>query len=83
MIDDVYSQVVSQQTAVGSKSAFLDDLSSTIEDINYNTKDQTTLLEQADVTQISIDLSRRETLYSLTLTVAGKLLSMSLLDYME
>jgi flagellar hook-associated protein 3 FlgL len=83
MIDDVYSQVVSQQTAVGSKSAFLDDLSSTIEDINYNTKDQTTLLEQADVTQISIDLSRRETLYSLTLTVAGKLLSMSLLDYMD
>ncbi|HAL45278.1 MAG: flagellar hook-associated protein 3 [Planctomycetes bacterium GWF2_42_9] len=83
MIEDVYSQIVSQQTAVGSKSAFLEDLNKTIEDINYNTEDQTTLLQQADITQISIDLARRQTLYELTLSVAGKLMSMSLLDYMD
>jgi len=83
MLDDVYNHIVSQETAVGSRIGFLEDLNSTLDDINYNTEDQTTLLEEADVTQIAIDLARRETLYELTLSVAGQLLSMTLLDYID
>jgi len=83
MLDDVYNKIVSEETAIGSKTSFLSDLSTTLEDVSYNTEDQTTTLQEADVTQIAIDLARRETLYEMTLTVAGELLSMTLLDYID
>ncbi|GAG40756.1 unnamed protein product, partial [marine sediment metagenome] len=45
------------------------------------TEDEATRLQQADIAQIAIDLSRREVLYQMSLAVAAKLMSLSLLDY--
>jgi flagellin-like hook-associated protein FlgL len=52
-----------------------------MKNIQYNTEDETTRLQEADISQIAIDLSRREVLYQMSLSVAAKLMSMSLLDY--
>jgi flagellin-like hook-associated protein FlgL len=40
-------------------------------------------LQQADVAQIAIDLSREQVLYQMSLSVAGKLMTTSLLDFIE
>ena len=53
------------------------------ENMQFNTKDETTRLQEADIAQISIDLSRREVLYQMSLSVAGKLMSTSLLDFIR
>ena len=55
--------------------------SGNLEDMEFDTKDETTRLQEADVAQIAIDLSRREVLYQMSLSVAGKLMTMSLLDF--
>ena len=48
-----------------------------------NTEDETAAIEDADIAQISIDLAKRETLYQMTLLATGKLMSMSLLDFID
>jgi flagellin-like hook-associated protein FlgL len=40
-------------------------------------------LEQADIAQLAIDLSRRDVLYQMSLSVTAKLLSLSLLDFIR
>jgi predicted HTH domain antitoxin len=40
-------------------------------------------LEEADIAQIAIDLTRREVLYEMSLSMAARLLSMSLLDFLR
>ena len=40
-------------------------------------------MEEADIAQVAIDLSRHEVLYQMSLAVAGKLMSLSLLDFIE
>jgi len=82
-IEEVRNLVVQTNTATGSKIAFLNTLKNHLEDTQFNVMDETTRLQQADVSQIAIDLSRREILYQMSLSVAGKLLSTSLLDFVE
>jgi len=75
--------LIQAEVSVGSKIGFLDDLNYSLKDIKYNTEDEATRLQQADIAQIAIDLSRREVLYQMSLSVAAKLMSMSLLDFIE
>ena len=46
-------------------------------------KDEATRLMEADITQIAVDLSQREVLYQMSLSVAGKLMSTTLLDFLR
>ncbi len=80
-IDEMNKVLVKAQVSIGSKIGFLDDLQHNIEDLQYNTEDEMTRLQEADIAQIAIDLSRREVLYQMSLSVAGKLMSISLLDF--
>jgi len=82
-IEEVRNLVVQTNTSTGSKIAFLNTLKNHLEDTQFNVTDETTRLQQADVAQIAIDLSRREILYQMSLSVAGKLLSTSLLDFVQ
>ena len=82
-IEEVRDLIVQKNTTTGSKIEFLNTLKSHMEDIQFNVTDETTRLQQADVSQIAIDLSRREVLYQMSLSVAGRLLSTSLLDFIE
>jgi len=80
-LDEVSELLVRAQVSVGSKIGFLDDLKESLTKLSYNAEDETTHLQEADIAQIAIDLSRREVLYQMSLSIAGKLMSMSLLDF--
>ncbi len=82
-LEEVRDLVIGNQVIIGSKIGFLENISTTLNDINYNASQQVSLLEEADITQVAIDLSRREVLYQMSLSVAGKLMSMSLLNYLQ
>jgi len=82
-LEEINSLLVQTGVSVGSKVGFLDNLEDTLKNLKYNTEDEATRLQEADITQIAIDLSRSEILYQMSLSVAGKLMSMSLLDFIQ
>jgi len=81
-VEEVRGLLVQAEVSTGSKIGFLTTLKSNLEDMQFDTQDETTRLQEADIAQIAIDLSRREVLYQMSLSVAGKLMSMSLLDFL-
>jgi len=81
LFEETNNVLVQSEVSIGSKIGFLDDLKYSLKDIKYNTEDEATRLQEADIAQIAIDLSRREVLYQMSLSVAAKLMSMSLLDF--
>jgi len=80
-LEEVRSLLSERSVSIGTKIGFMENLNNTLENIEFNTEDETTRLQEADIAQIAIDLARREVLYEMSLSVAGKLLSMSLLDF--
>jgi len=82
-MEEVRNLLVGKQVSIGSKIGFLNNLESTLERIKFDTEEEAVTLQQADITQIAIDLSRREVLYQMSLAVAGRLMSISLLDFIR
>jgi len=81
-LEEARELLVQAEVSVGSKIGFLDDIQDSVENLSYSTEDETSRLKDADIAQIAIDLSRREVLYEFSLSVAGKLLSLSLFNYL-
>lgn len=81
-VEEVRGLLVQAEVSTGSKIGFLTTLKSNLNDMQFDTQDESTRLQEADIAQIAIDLSRREVLYQMSLSVAGKLMSMSLLDFL-
>jgi flagellar hook-associated protein 3 FlgL len=82
-VEEVRHLLVQAEVSTGSKVGFLNTLKRNLEDMQAGTQDETTHLQEADIAQIAIDLSRREILYQMSLSVAGKLMSTSLLDFID
>jgi len=82
-VNEVNQVLLQNSVSVGSKIGFLDDLKDSLTTLNYDTEDEVTHLEEADLTQIAIELSRRELLYQMSLSVAGEVMSLSLLDFIK
>lgn len=82
-LDEMNNLLVTNQVTIGSKIGFLDDLEYSLKNLKYNAEDEVTRLQEADIAQIAIDLSRRSILYQMSLSVAAKLMSMSLLDFLR
>jgi len=82
-LDELSNLLLQDSVSIGSKVGFLDDLKESLKNIKYGTEDEVTRLQEADIAQIAIDLSRREVLYQMSLSVAAKLISMSLLDFLR
>ena len=82
-LDELENLLAQTQTSMGMKIGFLSRLENSLKDREYNAEDETTRLQQADIAQVAIDLSRREILYEMSLSVAAKLMSMSLLDFLQ
>jgi flagellin-like hook-associated protein FlgL len=80
-VEEVRTLLTQADVSTGSKVGFLDRLKDTLEDMQFDTQDEVTRLQEADISQIAIDLSRREVLYQMSLSVVGKLMSTSLLDF--
>ena len=81
-LDEVNELLVRAEVSIGSKTGFLDNLKESLNKLQYDAEDEATLLQEADIAQIAVDLSRREVLYQMSLSVAGKLMSVSLLDFL-
>jgi len=77
----MHNLLVQSLVTTGSKIGVLDNLRDSMEGIKLNTEEETIRLEEADISQIAIDLSRQEVLYEMSLAVVGKILSLSLLDF--
>jgi flagellar hook-associated protein 3 len=82
-LEEVRALLVGKETSMGSKMQFINDLKNSLEDMKLNITDEATLLQEADIAQVAIDISRREVLYQMSLSVAAKLMSMSLLDFIR
>jgi len=82
-LKEVSNLLVQTEVSVGSKIGFLDNLKDSLNNLKYNAEDESTRLQEADIAQIAIDLSRQEILYQMSLSVAGRLMSMSLLDFLR
>ncbi len=80
-VKEVRDLLIQANVTTGSKIGFLNTLKDTLENMQFDTEDETTRLQEADIAQIAIDLSRREILYQMSLSVAGKLMTLSLLDF--
>ncbi len=82
-LEEVNGLIVEAEVAVGARVGFLDNLKDSLKNLKYDAEDETTRLQEADIAQLAVDLSRREILYQMSLSVAGKLMSMSLLDFLR
>ncbi len=81
---DELSGLLSEMTVnVGTRIGFLQTIKDNLEDMKYGVEDEATLLQEADIAQVAIDISRRQTLYEMSLSVAGRLMSISLLDFLR
>jgi flagellar hook-associated protein 3 FlgL len=80
-LEEVQNLLIQKEVSMGSKIGFLSNLKSSIESVKSNNEDETSQLQQADIAQIAIDLSRQQALYQMSLSVAGKMMSLSLLDF--
>ena len=82
-LNEISNLLVQNSVSIGAKIGFLENLKESIENIKYNSDDEITRLQEADIAQIAIDISRREVLYQMSLLIAARLMSMSLLDYIK
>jgi len=80
-LEEVRKHLTEKTISIGTKIGFIDNIKHSLENIKYNTEDEATILQEADIAQLAIDISRREVLYQMSLSVAGRLMSMSLLDF--
>jgi flagellar hook-associated protein 3 FlgL len=73
--------IVKSATWTGAKINGLSSLKDSMEKIATGFTDRTALLQDADIAQVAIDLSRHQLLYQMSMQVASKALSTSLLDF--
>jgi len=82
-LDEMTGLLVKAEVSIGSRIGFLDDLKENVGNIAFHAEEETTRLVEADIAQIAIDLSRREVLYQMSLSVAARVMSVSLLDFIR
>jgi flagellin-like hook-associated protein FlgL len=80
-LEEVRKHLTEKSSSIGIKIGLIDDIKNSLENIKYNIEDEATILQEADIAQLVIELSRREVLYQMSLSVAGRLMSMSLMDF--
>ncbi len=68
---------------IGGRIKTLVTLQSSIEDMKFNADEEISRLQDADITQVAVDLARHEVLYQMSLSVAAKMFSMSLMDFIS
>jgi flagellar hook-associated protein 3 FlgL len=82
-VEEMENLLVQGSVAIGAKIGYLDDIQDSLEHLKYNAADEAARLQNADIAQVAIDISRREVLYEMSLAVGAKLMSLSLLDFIR
>ncbi len=80
---EISELLLQTQVRAGSRTGYLENLNITLENMAFNIDDEKTILGDADIAQLAVDLARRTILYEMSLNVAGKLLSISLFDFLR
>jgi len=70
-LEEVRSYLADKSASVGSRIGFLEVLKGSVEDMKFGTQDEGAMLQEADIAQIAIDISRQQILYQMSLSVAG------------
>lgn len=81
-LSDVHEDLTKAFPLVGGRISTLTALKYSLEDMQFNTEDAIAQLQDADIAQIAIDLARHEVLYEMSLAVASKMFSLSLMDFL-
>lgn len=66
---------------VGGRIGALLTFKNSIEDMKFNADGEISRLQDADITQVAVDLARHEVLYQMSLSVAARMFSLSLMDF--
>jgi flagellar hook-associated protein 3 FlgL len=82
-LNDVYTRVVTQASEVGARQQAMTTLQSSLTNMQNNNQTQTSGLQSADITELTVELAKVQNNYQLTLAAASKVLSMSLLNYLQ
>jgi flagellar hook-associated protein 3 FlgL len=80
-IQELTSLLAEKQVDIGARMGFLEHHIDGLNSIKYNVNEERSSVEEADIAQIAVDLSRHEVLYQMSLQITAKLLSTSLLDF--
>ena len=83
MIDDDMENFFSQQTFIGSTVNRFESTSTLLVNKDYTIKTNRMTIESADIAEIIMKLSQQETQLQAALNVGGRVLSMSLLNYLR
>lgn len=82
-LQGVEEKLVQLFPIIGGRMQTLTGLRDTVEELKMNSDEEISLLRDADVTQVAIDLARYQVLYEMSLNVAAKMFSMTLLDFLR
>ncbi len=82
-LEEVNLELSRSLTTVGGQINTLSDLKLTLDDLGSKAQEQSDIISQADIAQISVELSRHELLYQMSMQVASKLLSLNFLDFIR
>ena len=69
-------------TTVGAKEQAMSRLKTTLQNVSDNATSQETQLGSADIASLSTELVKAQTLYEMTLSSTGKMMQLSLLNYL-
>jgi flagellar hook-associated protein 3 len=79
----VEQKLVRAYPMIGGRLQTLTNLKSSLEDIKANADQEISDRQDADITQVAVDLARYQVLYQMSLQVAAKMFSMSLMDFVS
>jgi flagellin-like hook-associated protein FlgL len=82
-MEGVESKLTQAFPVVGGRIQALTSLKDSLENMKLNTEEDVSRLQDADITQVAIDLARYDVLYQMSLSVASKMFSLSFLDFLE
>ena len=82
-LKEVMDGITQNMTAVGSRIQALDSLNASLDNFLYNANAESAALGDVDVAQLAVDLAKSQTYYEMTLMSVSKLLSLSLLDFLQ
>ncbi|MHC5179068.1 MAG: flagellar hook-associated protein FlgL [Planctomycetota bacterium] len=82
-MDEVNQHLVQAFPVVGGRLQVLTNFKESTEDMKLATDENISRFQDTDITQVAIDLARYEMLYQMSLSVASRMFSMSLLDFMQ
>jgi flagellar hook-associated protein 3 FlgL len=81
-LSELEDRLMEKSASAASKVGFLESIKNTLDNIKFSAEGEATELQQADITQLALDISSSEVLYQMSLAVASKLMSLSLLDFL-